>query len=275
MALLQKAYLGSTPLFRNLAWFNIFAPVIKDISALVTITANTNANTKGPWTQVIAATSENSSMLYLSPTNLAVTATNTASLLDIAIGPAGSETAILQNIAIGGTGNIRIQVPIKIPSGTRISARMQSVVPGGKTAQLQLITIDAGDYDITPTSVDVIGGDTSTSQGISFSGSSGTWIQAIASTTRAYRAVGLVLSNNTNDSANIVLSRFDLGVGASGSEIVFGNMRWTSNVNEFTATEVPFYSTYGRNIPAGSRLAVRHLIAANPNRYGFNLIGIP
>jgi hypothetical protein len=181
----------------------------------------------------------------------------------------------LQNIAIGGTGNIRIQVPIKIPSGTRISARMQSAIPGGKTVQLQLITIDAGDYDITPTSVDVIGGDTSTSQGISFSGSSGTWIQAIASTTRAYRAVGLVLSNNTNDSANIVLSRFDLGVGASGSEIVFGNMRWTSNVNEFTSTDVPFYSTYGRNIPAGSRLAVRHLIAANPNRYGFNLIGIP
>jgi hypothetical protein len=32
---------------------------------------------------------------------------------------------------------------------------------------------------------------------------------------------------------------------------------------------------FGRNIPSGSRLAVRHAIAANPSNYGFTLIGIP
>jgi hypothetical protein len=32
---------------------------------------------------------------------------------------------------------------------------------------------------------------------------------------------------------------------------------------------------FGYNIPSGSRLAVKHFITANPDRYGFNLIGIP
>jgi len=286
MALLQKGYLGSTPLWRDILWYQGSPGLIVDTSSTVTLTANTSAHTKGSWSEVIASTSANSSFLVVVVSNIATSSTNTATLLDIATGSSGNETAIVSNIGVGGaqlnaTGastaaspGIIFGFPYKIPSGTRISARIQSVVTGGKTAIIDIFTIDAGDYDNSPTSVDVIGGDTATSQGISFSGASGTWVQATASTSRAYRAVAAVLSCH-NAATAAFTDNFEVGVGASGSEVGFGELRYQFTTTEQALTRFPFTYLFGRSIPSGSRLAVKHPIAANPDRYGFNLIGIP
>ena len=75
--------------------------------------------------------------------------------------------------------------------------------------------------------------------------------------------------------ANIFSALFEIGVGASGSEISFGATRVTYTVSEQAALAEPLVCLFGRTIPAGSRLAVKHPIAANPEKYGFNLIGIP
>jgi hypothetical protein len=174
----------------------------------------------------------------------------------------------------GPTGLV-VAVPIKIASSTRLAARIQSVVTGGKTAAAQIFLFDVGgDYATAPTSVDVITGDTATSQGISFSGASGTWVEAIASTSRAYRAVAIVPStHNTNISS--ITPQLDVAIGASGSEVAFGSAIVAYNNGENVFSTPPHLSLFGRNIPAGSRLAVKHNIAANPDRYGFTLIGIP
>jgi hypothetical protein len=263
-----------------LDWFEDTSPNIINSGVSITVTANLLANTKGSWTQLIASSSGNTSFIFVSVANIGAITTNTATLLDIGIGASGSETAIIGDVAVGASsafslGGANIYgVPFKIASGTRISARIQSVVAGGKTASISAYLMDSGNYDTAPTSVDVIGADTANSKGISFSGASGSWTEAVASTSRSYRAVCCVLSSHNSDIAGITIS-WDVGIGASGSEVFFGGGRAAVSSNELLSNATPYNYLFGRKIPAGSRLAVRHNIAANPDRYGFTLIGIP
>jgi hypothetical protein len=282
MALLQKAYLGATPLWRGTGWYEDAPFNTVNVSSDVTVTANSSAHTKGAWSEIVASTSANASLLYVRVGGVGTGGLATAALLDIGTGASGSEAAIASNIAIGSSGSSGIAslfmmfaLPYKLASGTRISARIQSVVTGGETATVTMFVLDAGNYDATPASVDVIGASTANSQGTSFSGASGTWVQGIASTTRAYRAVGLVLSGHGGSLANVTDATFEVGVGASGSEVSFGQLRHSYTTSETSASVIPFVSVFGRNIPAGSRLAVKHNIAAIPANYGFCLIGIP
>jgi hypothetical protein len=281
MALLQKGYLGATPLFRDVAWYEDGAFQFVNISGNVDPVADTAAHTKGAWSPVITSTSANASFLYIIVVNVAATNTDTATLIDIGFGASGSETVVIGDVAVGGAGSggslqgAVIGVPFQVPSGTRISARIQSVVTGGKTARVSIVAIDAGGYSTAPTSVDVIGTDTATSKGTEFTGASGQWTLATASTSRAYRAVCPVISIHDSDTANLTTRTYEVGVGASGAEVAFGATRYAVTNNEAAGMAVPASYLLGRNIPAGSRLAVRHDIAANPNKYGFTLIGIP
>jgi hypothetical protein len=289
MALLQKAYLGATPLFRNEDWFENDARLLVSASGSlgtpgVTITADTSAHTKGAWTEVIASTSSDASMLVCIAATISAASVNTASLIDIGFGASGSEAAVASNVAVGGagivTGGLRVgalfAIPLQIPSGTRISARLQSVVTGGKTAGFQCFALNNGDYATAPTSVDVIGTSTATSKGTEFSGSSGTWVQAIASTAQAYRAVGIVIStHSTNNNSVGGIREYSVGIGASGSEVAFGTIRHEITTSENASLMPPYSQLFGRSIPAGSRLAVRHDIPATPETVGFTLIGIP
>jgi hypothetical protein len=262
-----------------LDWFEYASPNIINAASNVNLTANATPNTKGSWSQIIGSSSGNASLICFLVTSINSLATNTATLLDIGIGASGSETVIIGDVAVGASGstgqgnNNTFWIPFKIPSGTRISARIQSVV-GSRFASASAFIMDLGNYDTAPTSVDVIGADTANSKGISFSGASGSWTEAVASTSRSYRAVCCVLSSHNSDIASITLS-WDVGIGASGSEVAFGSGRASVSNTEVISNSAPYNSLFGRKIPAGSRLAVRHNIAANPDRYGFTLIGIP
>jgi hypothetical protein len=283
MALLQKAYLGSTPLWRQINWYEDGSPNLINVSSAVTLTADTAAHTKGAWSQVIASTSADVSFLWVRVSSVSIVGTDTATLIDLATGASGSEVAFASNIAVGGaaaTGAAGLQsiifgIPIKIASGTRIAARIQSVVTGGKTGQVAIFAMDTGDYATSPTAVDVIGSDTATSKGTEFSGSSGTWVEGIASTSQAYRAIGVVLSTHDTSITNFNDAQFEVGVGASGSEVAFGSLRYNFNADERLGITAPFTFLFGRNIPSGSRLAVKHPFGSNPGRQGFTLIGIP
>jgi hypothetical protein len=279
MALLQKAYLGAVPLFRQRDWFEDDAELLDD-SGSVTVTANSSAHTKGAWAEVIASSSSNASLLVLLVNNISAGSNNTATLIDIATGASGSETVILSNIAVGAAVSTSIplglvaNIPLKIASGTRLSARIQSVVTGGKTASVRAYLFDAGDYATAPTSVDVIGGNTANSQGISFSGALATWVEAISSTAQAYRAVAVVPSTHDAVIQSLTVN-VELGVGAAGSETALGQTSVAYLNSESAQTVAPYRTLIASNIAAGSRLAVRNPISVNPDRYGFTLIGIP
>jgi hypothetical protein len=282
MALLQKGYLGATPLWRDAGWYEDFRPELLNLASSVTVTADTAAHTKGSWAQLIASTPSNASIVRIAISSVSTTGAETSTLLDLATGASGSEVAFASNIAIGGTLNTNLDIPLQIPSGTRIAARIQSVVTGGKTATVSATLINDGNYTTAPTSVDVINaGDTATSKGTAFAGASGTWVQAVSSTTRAYRAIVMAFASQTNNSAatasTVAGQGWEVGVGSAGNEVSFGNFRFSTTANENFQANYPTtaFAIAGRSIPSGSRLAVKHPIAANPDRYGFCLIGIP
>jgi hypothetical protein len=279
MALLQKGYLGATPLFKERSWFeDVSGKPIND-SGAVTVTANSNAHTKGAWTELIASTSANASLLVLD-IDADITNTDSATLIDIATGAATSETAIISNVAIGGAVRSSLRptfafaVPFKIASGTRISARIQSVVTGGKTASVVARIFDMGDYSYAPTSVDVLGTSTATSEGTAMSGAAGTWVEIISSTANTYKALVIVPSTTAPAIAGSLFVEYVTGQGALGAEQEIGRLVAQYNTDETCGISSIYPTLVGTQIAAGTRLAVKHDIAANPDRYDVTLIGI-
>jgi len=278
MALLQKAYLGATPLFRNTAWFEDNDFTVVNESSGVTVTADNTSHVKGAWSELIASTASNGTVLEIR-SSVFQSAVETSTLLDIGTGASGSETPLIQNIAIGGSstvsgeqGQFAFSVPIQIPSGTRISARIQSVVSGGRTASIFCNVYDTGDYAQAPSSVDVIGADTATSRGTAFSAAN-TYVELTSSTSRAYRAIVLLPSLSGSVTASVATT-LTLAQGASGSEIELGNRR-----SAFLSTERVFIQQdplVVASVASGSRLAVKiQGPTSNLANYASCLIGIP
>jgi hypothetical protein len=273
MALINKAYLGTIKLFREKSWFEDMSQKPIDASSAVTVTANASAHTKGAWSELVASTSGNASFLVIRVTGIFSNNVNTATLLDIGTGASGSETALISDIAVGGAQDVPIHIPIKIASGTRIAARIQSVVTGGKTATAQIWTFDMGDYAHAPTAVDVIGTSTATSRGTAMSGSSGTWVQITASSANAYRAVCLVPCTN-GGAASVLLTEFRFGTGASASESEVGRTFVDFTNSESALSPGILSPLMPGSIASGTRLSVRHDFAITPSSYEVCLIGI-
>jgi N-acetylmuramoyl-L-alanine amidase len=92
MALLQKAYLGATPLFKEKSWFEDMSQVPINDSGDITVTADTAAHTKGAWVELVASTSANASFLIVEVVGLFSAGTDTATLVDIGTGASGAES---------------------------------------------------------------------------------------------------------------------------------------------------------------------------------------
>lgn len=246
-----------------------------------TVTTGVTTHTKTAWTQLFASTAARAGLMSINIQQQNVTATNNSTLIDVATGAAGSETAILSDLAVGGaisaggayTG-ISFIVPIRIAAGTRVSVRAQTAVASrGVTVHMALYNLRSA---LTlPTSLDVIGTSTATSAGTALSGASGTWVQITASTAQLYRAILLIPSVGST-TVTTVSTDMDIGIGAAGSEVVIGTvpMRFINSEQVGNPIESP-YLPMAYQIPAGSRLAVRHRLASNPGGAAVSLIGVP
>jgi hypothetical protein len=279
MALLQKAYLGATPLFADKPWFyqnEILAASWNTGS--VTLTASATAHTKGSWSQIIASTSNVGTLLRFIVSGVNVSTADSATLLDIGVGASGSETVIVPNLAIGGSAGSFYSIPVEIPSGSRIAARIQGV-RSSQTATIsarQFFVFNAGDTAALGTTVDVLGTDTATSTGTAMSGSSGTWVEIEDSTTKNYIGFSIAPSTSDTDTASQSDATYEIGVGAAGSEVAFGYIHFGYGATEnFSLAADRSPNLFGREVPTGSRLAIRHNIAANPSKYDACIIAVP
>lgn len=278
MPLLQKGYLGATPLFRNIPFFA--GPQVTDSTSntgTITITASATPNTKGAWAQAIAATASETTLLALLVSGVSQGSTDTSTLIDIGVGAAGSEIVVIPDIAVGGAAGINILVPVKIASSSRISIRSQSriVSKSFTIAARNFTAFNAGDSALTPTALDVLGTSTATSIGTAMSGASGTWVQIVASTSQNYSAFGIVPSITDTDIVLIDPFIYEIGVGAAGSEVSFGRIICSTAVAESITMRTVGPLIFGREVPAGSRLSIRHNIAANPGKYDACIIAVP
>lgn len=254
------------------------ALVLVDVVSLTSVAAFGNTqHDKHSYTELFASTTANTSLLVLAFGNVGVTATNTSTLADIAIGPAGSETVIVPNIAVGAHfSDIQIMLPVAIPSGSRVSFRLQSTRVSPATMNMAAALYAGNGYASLPSQLDVIGINTATSAGTAMSGASGTFTEITGTTAQDFQQIILVPSSS---STNIVLNTaiFELAVGAAGQEIVIGGQaaRYVATEQIVNLGALTSGLLSGRPVPAGSRLSVRHNIAANSDRYNVCLIGVP
>ncbi|GAB1823571.1 hypothetical protein [Herbidospora sp. RD11066] len=230
----------------------------------VAVTSAGTINTKGSWTEIIAATSSDATGMIV---NIGRGHTQTADfLVDIGIGGSGSETVLIPNLkADNGTsllGPGQIIIPIGVPAGSRLSARCQATAasavsriqvllqrgswlgqpPLSRVTDYGTVTGDSGATSIDPTTT---------------ANTKGLWAQIAASTANPMRAMLVAIGNvaNSNRSAGDWL--VDIGIGGSGSEVVI-IADW--HIEASTSDDV-IYPRYlgpiGVNIPAGTRLAAR------------------
>lgn len=237
-------------------------------TSLATAVTTGAANTKGSYAQLTASTDFPASGVLLCFTSNA----NTASrfLVDIAIGGAGSETIIINNVVcraeLSSSINIHMYFPISIPSGVRLSARAQSE-DAGVVIRVSATIVGGGFASQSPYSkVITLGADTANSDG-KFYQTSGTanntksgYQELSASTSAPIKAISVVsIHICATANAGILL---DIAVGAAGSEVVIvPNIAYSLDItNQVVPTSTGFFPC---SIPAGSRVSYREQISAN------------
>jgi hypothetical protein len=224
-----------------------------------TITNPAVAHTKGSYVELTSATDRNAA-------GFLVTLEGNGGgeyLVDIAVGAAASEQIICTNLhGVINAVNVRSWeyfVPVPIPGGTRLAARMQS----SSTTQVLYGSISLYHGGLmTPSCalIESLNADTANSQGtlIAQGGANntkGAYTQIVASTTRRYR--GLIISNGRRGTVATQLFINDVAIGAAASEqIIIPNIYWSQNTTT-DQIERPVQGPFWVDIPAGTRIAVR------------------
>lgn len=247
----------------NAGWY---ATPVTSWTAFSTVTANSSAHTKGAWTELIASTSSAVDCLEISVQGVSSSAVNTATLLDIGTGSAGSETAIVNNVAIGGAAafittpgyDYRFSVPVYVPSGTRIAVRIQSIITGGKTAQIAIRLASGPNPSGTSSTTTTLGTSTTTSDGTALPAGTA-WTQFVASTTGPYASLSIVPSVS-NTVIGTAFRAIELGTGSAASEVTTGRCDFTTSSSE--AIGLIAGGLIIKALAAESRLAVRYTTGA-------------
>lgn len=239
--------------------------------ASITVTASNSTNTKGAWTEIIASAPADYTCLeiYIEATN--INGGNSNSLLDIGFGSAGAETVVVANLSAGfrATGATNSSppdcyiIPINVPSGTRISARLQSAT-ASHTAAVKIRPINIAPIVRKNYAIDTIGAVTATSQGktLPVPGSlnvKGAYDEITAATTQDYIALivgiqGAGASSFSNGNVGI-----DIASGASGAEVdIISDIIVSSGTAETYSVQSPRSNLFYVDLPAGTRLSGRY-----------------
>lgn len=266
-------------------WLDDTVTLASSTVPAVTVTAAGSAHTKGAWSEIVASTSEDASLLAINTTAaVAILNADSRALLDIGIGGAGSETAIISNIVIGNKSSSSSGwlFPVFIPKGTRVAARIQHVTAStaltfrfrlGKT---EPTSQRPASYTVT------MGANTSTSSGVvvNYGGSTntkGSWTEITASTSERFAGLHLCVDMNGDSTMGAATCLVDVATGGAGSEtVIVSNVFYLQTSNEAIdhfGGGSPFMPV---DVPAGARLSVRQQTSSglNPD-IGVALIGFP
>lgn len=246
----------------------------------VTATAHASTHTKGDWVELIASTAfaaETVQIIIFE--TIATNAGNTSMLLDIGTGAAASETVLIPNVIVGhsmgttGLGQAINQQTfifqgLAVPSGTRISARVQGATTLD-TCKVGVALRQSGGPLSAGTTVTTFGADTATSNGtvpatISTNNTKLTTYTTItASTSVDIRSFVVSVGSAGSGIFTAADGLIDIAIGAASSEtIIVPDIPYGGNGNEqfvYKGCELPFI----RSIPAGTRLSVRYQATSN------------
>jgi hypothetical protein len=243
-------------------------------SAITTGTAVTHngvAHTKNAtWTELIAATAFDCELILVTVYANNVANGNSSTLLDIGIGAAAAETAIIPDIAAGfvntvdvGGGGRTSPFPLYIPSGSRLSARTQSVrTTGSVTVLVQLFGgnrhPDAWWYG---SHVTTYGANAANSAGAKFtpgnSGAEGTGV-SVGTTTAAHKVLVPSFQGHPDDVGWAVqVYHLDVGIDSASTDwFEADRYMLDASAAEALGTPIPMWPIY-RPVPSGTELMVR------------------
>lgn len=98
----------------------------------VLVDGGATANKKGAWAEIVASTTSSTKAIILVMTNGGLSRGQAHYLVDVGIGPAGSETVFLPNLPfrVNATLNVTPQTSgpweVNVPAGNRLAVRMQT-----------------------------------------------------------------------------------------------------------------------------------------------------
>lgn len=241
------------------------------------------ANVKGSYSDIVTAvnnTQGGSFLRVIVDTDRVADAAEF--LLDIALGPA-TETIIVNNLylcrcpTVAAASELYVyDIPINIPTGVRVSARIQSTT----ASALAFVYIKVMGKSFKGQSglgvVTTYGADTASSSGTQVAhgtaGWGGSWVEITASTTLAMKGFFVARGRVPASWANGTFA-MRLAVGGSGSEdsgIIYTADLAKSHANEgFGGGVSPFIPV---SIPSGSRISIKVNAVANNTDFDFDFI---
>jgi hypothetical protein len=251
-------------------WTNFNLSFVSSIGA-VTVTADATPHVKGAWTELVASTAAVSDYQIFVVNIPLPASTNTASLIDIAVGASGSEIPIVENIAVGSNGNIPIAMVARIPAGSRLSARNQSAVIS-KTATIATTLFDTGNFSVAPAFLDVLGTSTANSQGTNVTDA---YSEIVASLSISYAGFIVVPSLNTTGIANSNQT-VTMAIGSAGNEVdvMFFDIQTNTQEQVLPVGTGSFRFMKGP-FTAGTRISAKTSLTTGNGGKSLCLIGIP
>ena len=228
-----------------------------------TITAHATPHTKGSWVQLVASAPFDVTLLGVGGSETRASGTDTSQLTDIGIG--ATEKVLIANIPtgysalkwdnVGGAGIAWF--PVEIPSGTKISARMQALITVD-TVDIRLFMFGKSSWSSTPTfqSVDTMGALTASSHGTTLAT---TINEIIASTAEDYKALGYGVDGGGDSTLGAPpVVEILVGAGAAEKTLIDGLQVVTGSTESINATLLSQgIIPMEMNIPSGSRLSAK------------------
>src|SRR5689334_6522861 len=227
------------------------------------------ANTKGSWTTLVASAPFDVAWI-LCTMQVDI---NVAYLVDVGVG--SGPTVKVPNIPFGtwGAGGdthsmVSVFLPISIPKGTQISARMQASNSGTPTRKFKMQLFADGQHGIQPPKRWVDWGTTtSTSKGTTAttgnSVTKGSWVQLTSATDFDTRWLLLSFIAGSVDDMSV-----DIGVGGSGSEVVK-----IPDIHVTNESMSPFVLLIPMHIPKSTRLSARIQAGSNGSTLSIQVLG--
>lgn len=241
-----------------------------------------NANTKGIWTEIDAATAFPVGGFMLSAL-VANAALADDHLIDVGVGAAASEVVILANVHHSAGSTLSpletTNFPLALPQGVRIAMRKQSTTAAA--AVFPSILLYSAGMAGSLYAADTYGANTADSGGVSvdpgaMANTKGSYSEITAATTRRIKKLVLCFGNQENNVRTTTDWLVDVAVGAGGSEIVI-----IPNQHVFASSATDWLHgirrEYNVDIPAGVRLAARAQCAttdATDRLFDVVLIGV-
>jgi hypothetical protein len=199
----------------------------------------------------------------------AVSATNTATLIDIGIGAAAAEQIVIPDLLAGWVaagittgGTKSYYFPLYLPAGSRLSARAASVrTTGSVWCQVDLWGGPRNPDYWVGQQVIAYGIDAANSRGTAVtsgaSAAEGAWTEITSGTSQDHFAIVPAIGGATATTTMVNAAYLmDVGVGAATEAAIFEGFRVREDTTEQVCQQFPWLPIYVP-VPSGTRLVTR------------------